>query len=363
MDGEVWNQTLQSLPGAHLLQTWEWGQLKNRYGWQAFPQIWNGADGLPVAAALALTRRLTSFPILSSLKIMYVPRGPVVDWNNATARRQALAGLEDLARKQGAIFIKIDPEIVIPSDEDLVQGDRISSNEICQDLINRGWRLSKEQIQFRNTVLLDLGQDEDALLAQMKPKTRYNIRLAERKGVSVRIAGESDFAEMYRMYAETSVRDGFVIRPESYYLDIWRTFTKAGKAHPLIAEVESSAIAGLVLFTFGQKAWYIHGMSRDYHREKMPNYLLQWKAMLLARQLGCSVYDLWGAPDLLAEEDPMWGVYRFKVGLGGKVSCTPGAWDFPVNQQLYWSYTQILPKILSFMRFRGKARTKQEVVA
>ena len=141
-----------------------------------------------------------------------------------------------------------------------------------------GWRFSEEQIQFRNTVTLDLEGDEEDWLARMKQKARYNLRLAQRKGVCVR-GGRQDFHLLYRMYAETAVRDGFVIRAESYYLGVWNTFIQRGMCVPLLAEVEGEAVAGLVLFAFARKAWYLHGMSRESHREKMPNYLLQWEAM------------------------------------------------------------------------------------
>ncbi|HEX2978881.1 MAG TPA: peptidoglycan bridge formation glycyltransferase FemA/FemB family protein, partial [Anaerolineaceae bacterium] len=180
-----------------------------------------------------------------------------------------------------------------------------------------------------------------------------------KKGVTVRQGSTADLALLYRMYAETSIRDGFVIRSETYYRHLWETFMTAGMAHALIAEVEGEPAAGLLLFTFARRAWYLFGMSRQAHREKMPNYLLQWEAMRLAKSLGCTSYDLWGAPEQFDETDSLWGVFRFKEGLGGTVTRTLGAWDYTTQPWLYTLYTRILPRILEMMRRRGKAQTRQ----
>ena len=220
-----------------------------------------------------------------------------------------------------------------------------------------GWRYSNEQIQFANTVMLDLSATEDELLARMKPKTRYNVRLAERKGVKVRQGSAHDLDLLYQLYAETSVRDGFVIRSIDYYHTLWNTFLKAGMVDILIAEVDEQPIAALILFKFQRKAWFLYGMSREMHRDKMPNYLLQWEAIRQSKRAGCHTYDLWGAPYQFVESDPLWGVYRFKDGLGGQVVRHIGAWDLPVRMTGYRLFTQLLPRVLAVMRSQGMART------
>lgn len=130
---------------------------------------------------------------------------------------------------------------------------------------------------------------------------------------------------------------------------------------PLIAEVDDEAIAAIFVFYFARRAYYVYGMSREAHREKMPNYLLQWEAMKRAKERGCSAYDLWGAPDGFNESDSMWGVFRFKEGLGGQVVRTLGAWDYAPNPFWYKMYSEIIPRILDVMRSRGKARTQQNL--
>jgi lipid II:glycine glycyltransferase (peptidoglycan interpeptide bridge formation enzyme) len=105
----------------------------------------------------------------------------------------------------------------------------------------------------------------------------------------------------------------------------------------------------------------MHGMSRAVHRNKMPTYLLQWEAMKYAKAKGCTIYDLWGAPEVFDESDSMWGVFRFKRGLGGEVLRTIGAYDLPIRPYYYKLYTQVLPRILDLMRRRGKTQVKEAV--
>ena len=203
-------------------------------------------------------------------------------------------------------------------------------------------------------MISDLTPGEDELLAGMKPKWRYNIRLADRKGVAVCNGGQKEFAAFYEMYAETGARDGFLVRPFSYYQAIWQRFLAEGLAHLLLAQVDGQPVAGLMLFCYGPTAWYFYGASTSAARDLMPNHALQWAAMRWAKNRGCTRYDWWGAPDELAESDPMWGVYRFKQGFGGEFVSHVGAWDFPVNKGLYWAYTRAMPKVLDTMRRRRR---------
>lgn len=362
---EGWDETIAGLPGASILQTLEWAGLKAENGWESEPYTWRDETGALRAAAMVLRRAVRLAGIRLPVSVLYVPRGPLLDWGDAPWRERVLDSLQGLARRTGAIFLKIDPDTSL--------GEGIAGTENAQDdavglalqadLQRRGWRYSDEQIQFKNTVVLDLAGDEEDWLGRMKQKTRYNLRLAERKGVRVRVGTHADYDLLYRMYAETSVRDGFVIRPPNYYHRVWSEFMHRGMCKPLIAEAEGEAVAGLVLFVFAGRAWYLYGMSREAHREKMPNYLLQWEAMRAARAMGATSYDLWGAPDVFDESDSMWGVFRFKDGLGGKVVRTVGAWDYPARPILYLLYKRVLPRLLDWMRRRGKARVQREVSA
>jgi lipid II:glycine glycyltransferase (peptidoglycan interpeptide bridge formation enzyme) len=270
-----------------------------------------------------------------------------------------LADLQEIAVRSGALFLKVDPDVPaaygIPGEE--ATASDVLGARVQRHLNEAGW-LSAERVQFRSTLVLDLRPSETELLANMKSKTRYNLRLAARRGVSVRRGGEADLDLLYQLYAETSVRDGFVIRPEAYYHDVWGTFGSAGLAQPLVAELDGEPIAGLIVFRYGRTAYYLYGMSRLAHREVMPNYALQWEAIRWAREQGCLRYDLWGAPDATDTRDPLWGVYRFKVGLGGRAVQWIGAWDFPTRRALYWLTTRLMPRVLGLLRSRQMARTR-----
>jgi lipid II:glycine glycyltransferase (peptidoglycan interpeptide bridge formation enzyme) len=158
------------------------------------------------------------------------------------------------------------------------------------------------------------------------------------------------------MYAETSRRDDFFIRPFAYYHDAWGAFVEADLARLFLAKYEGEPLAGLIAFRFGQRAWYMYGASTEKHRNLMPNHLLQWEAIRWAKGEGCTVYDMWGAPDVLNEDDPLWGVYRFKEGFGGQFVSHIGAYDYPVSRFLYGLYTVLIPRYFCLLRARHRRR-------
>ena len=334
-----WNRALIRLPNPHLLQTWEWGAFKSRRQWHATRYLWvDSGTNSPRAAAAVLTRRLGPLPV----RIMYVPKGPVLDYANRRVLETVLGHLETMARRARAPFIKIDPDVGRHGDV---------GRDVVDTVRKRGWRRSEEEIQFRNTILIDLTSSLEELLMGMKPKWRYNVRLAKRRGVTVRSGTLQDLPLLYDMYQDTAMRGGFVIRPWDYYRDVWSSFTQAGLAQPLIAEVEDRPAAMVVIYRFARRAYYLHGASYSEHLDDMPNNLLQWEAMKWAKERGCTVYDMWGAPDELEESDPMWGVYRFKIGFGGEFVERLGAWDYPSHRVLYWLYSVAIPRALAGMRW------------
>ena len=337
MDSKNWNDILNSLPGAHLLQSAQWAEVKEHFGWKPFYLIWhyqsNNLELIvnrtgefqvenPAAAALILEKTP-----LRGLSIMYVPKGPILkDWSNIRLRKKVLGDLQDFARKAGAIQIKIDPDVVVgrgvPGEKD-AEADPLGE-AVQLELSELGWCFSPDQIQFRNTFLINLIPEEEEILGGMKSKTRYNIKLASRKGIFIRRGDTNDLADLYQMYADTSLRGGFTIRGMSYYNTLWRVFMEESldldrdaSAQPIVAEYEGVPVAGAVMFRFYNRVWYLHGMSLPQHSDKMATYLVQWEGMRWAKESGCSIYDMWGAPDHFNESDSMWGVYRFKRGFGG----------------------------------------------
>jgi lipid II:glycine glycyltransferase (peptidoglycan interpeptide bridge formation enzyme) len=342
-DPTCWNHTLEMLPYPHVLQTWEWGEFKQAtMGWRPERFVFRRGEKI-VAAAQVLTRQT------GPLRVMYVPKGPTLDYAHVALRREVFTWLRDRALERGAVFVKSDPDVILGTG---ISGEPDAcettlGREVEDDLQALGYRFSREQIQFRNTHQIDLTQNEDDLLGAMKQKTRYNTRLAARKGVGVRAAGIDDLDLLYRLYEFTARRDGFPIRPLDYYHRAWGAFMQAGLAHALVAEYQGTALAHIILFRFGQRAWYFYGASSDEERQRMPTYALQWAAIQWAKDQGCMVYDLWGAPDDFDDpRDPLAGVHRFKAGLGGRVVRHIGAWDYPARPGLYWAYIAAKPMLL-----------------
>jgi lipid II:glycine glycyltransferase (peptidoglycan interpeptide bridge formation enzyme) len=312
----AWSTFLQAYPESHLLQSTHWGNLKSAFGWSMQHVI---------AGDLGAQVLFRTLPL--GLKLAYIPMGPLGDW-----LPDLIPTLDALCREHGAFMLKIEP-------------DAISDPALEKRLVEAGFHLSTQTIQPPRTILVDLWEDEETILACMKQKTRYNIRLAGRKGVTVR--PWDDIAGFAAMTQETAERDAFGAHNQAYFQKAYDLFHSTGLCELLVAEVEREPVAALMVFAQGQRAWYFYGASRDLHREKMPAYLLQWEAMRWAKAKGCKVYDLWGIPDANEEEleaqftkrsDGLWGVYRFKRGFGGQVTRTIGAWDRIYNPLKYRLY-------------------------
>jgi lipid II:glycine glycyltransferase (peptidoglycan interpeptide bridge formation enzyme) len=344
-----WNTAVRTLPHAHILQSWEWGEFKrDTTGWQPQRLLFQRGEQVVAAVSIGVRR-------IGPLSVMYAPKGPVLDDADAEVRDFVLDYLQRMARQEGAIWLKIDPDIAvatgIPGEGDDTPNP--TGQALQAALQKRGWRFSDDQVQFRNTIKLDLTQSEDALLAAMSQNTRRKIRVAERDGVTVRAATSADLPILYALYKETGERDDFLVRPDWYYEQAWRKFMDAGLANALIAEYDGQPIAHVILMHFGRTCWYFYGASGNAERQRMPNYLLQWEAIKWAKAQGYAVYDFWGAPDVFDESDSMWGVFNFKRGFRGTVVRHIGAWDYAPYPPLYTAYTQLWPRLLRLLR-RGQ---------
>jgi len=338
-----WDTFVASARAGHLLQSSSWGRLKSAFGWDT-ARITLRQHGEIVAGAQVLFRPL---PLIGRFRqtIAYVPKGPVIDYAEPTLLAHLVRGLDSLCRRHGAILLKVEP-------------DEPDSAVLRAALTVVGLRPSRHTVQPMGTILIDLTQDPDGILAQMSAKTRYNIRLAERKGVQVRIGAAEDVERFHGLSMTTGHRDGFDVHSLSYYRQAYHVFSEQDAVRLFLAEFEGKLLAGLMAFAFGPKSWYLYGASSDEERQRMPNHLLQWAALSWARDRGCSTYDLWGipgeAPALEAEQSAelleriqappagtLWGVYRFKRGFGGTSVRYAGAYDRVYSPGLYWVYEMI----------------------
>ena len=327
-DDVTWDSFVAASPEAHLLQTSHWGRLKSRFGWEVERVAVTNGDAI-IAGAQVLYR---SLPL--GLTLAYVPKGPLVNWDDEGAVLTLLAALRQAAHRRRAFCLKLEPDV-------------LDDPSLAGQLEGYGFRRSQQTIQPRRTMLVDLSPDLDEILTRMKPKTRYNIRLARRREVVVREGIEADLPVFYQLMQLTATRDCFSIHSREYYEAVYRIFVPAGLARLLLASYRGRTLAGLMAFAWGRRAWYMYGASSDENRNRMPNYLLQWEAIRWAKERGCLTYDLWGIPDehedvlereFLKRSGGLWRVYRFKRGFGGRTIRYLGAYDDVYFQPLYWLY-------------------------
>jgi len=334
-----WDRFVASHPDGHVLQCSAWADLKSAFGWRADRIVVRDGERL-VAGAQVLYRRL---PL--GFCVAYVPKGPLVDLADRQICQVLLDALHRQCRSRRAIMCKIEPDLYM-------NPNPYGTWETFRDLLrDYGFQPGAQTIQPRRTILVDLVPDEEEILRRMKSKTRYNVRVAERKGVSIDHDGQEDIDAFVRLMAVTGERNAFGVHAATYYRRAYDLLNPAGLVRLFMAAYDGQPIAGLMAFSCGQKAWYMYGGSGNEHRERMPNYALQWEAIRWAKARGCRSYDLYGVPDQDEEtleaqfadrHDGLWGVYRFKRGFGGQLVRYVGAFDYVYNKSLYWLYHQAL---------------------
>ena len=318
VDADHWSEFLANFPDAHLLQSREWGEFKSRFGWIPI-RVTGGVSGAQI-----LFRRL---PL--GISFGYIPKGPVgQNWKSLWSE------IDQQCRKHRAVFLKVEPDAWEPASADLLS----QFTEWTPAL----------PIQPRRTVEVELTGKAEEWLTRMKQKTRYNIHLAERKEVV--ISPSADVEKFHRLMLETSARDNFGVHSLKYYQDAYKLFKSQDKVELLSAAYKEEILAMLMVFRQAERAWYFYGASCSAERNRMPTYLLQWRAMKWAAEHGCKIYDLWGIPDVDEEKlegeftnrsDGLWGVYRFKRGFGGTLRRSVGAWERVYRPGLYRLYRWI----------------------
>lgn len=318
----AWNQYLQSQPNAHLLQTGEWGELKAAFGWKPVRMIHEKSG------AQILFRKL---PL--GFTIGYIPK-LAVGIPQSVHSQQLWREIDAVCKQNRAIFLKLEPDLW---------------EDQQPDTWNLELRTSPHNIQPPRTIIIDINGNEEEILARMKQKTRYNIRLAEKKGVIVRTW--DDLEAFHEMLLLTGGRDGFGVHSLEYYQRAYHLLRPKQMGELLLAEYEGRPLAALFLARNGNRAYYLYGASTDGERNRMPTYLLQWAAMKWAKARGCEEYDLWGVPDegeatleanFEKRHDGLWGVYRFKRGFGGQLKRAVQAMDRVYNPLLYWAYVRFI---------------------
>ncbi len=315
---DAWDAFVAGHPDGNFLQSWNWGDLKARYGWRPLRLgVFEGATLLAGAQVLMRVRRLS--PLGPAAGVAYVPRGPLV--RSAEHAESLLRATLNSARAGGASFVRVEPP----------------ARAALAALRELRFRPTSQFVQIPRTALVDLRPEPDAVLAGFKPKMRYNIRLARRRGVEISEAGtDADFEDFLRLTRITAEREAFAIHSSAYYRDVWRSFLP-DHAALFIARLHGEPLSALLTLRFGPTAVYLYGASSSRHRNVMAPHALQWAAMQWARSQGCEWYDLWGMADPAVGSDPLAGVHRFKLGFSPRRLEYPGAFDRAIDPVRAWA--------------------------
>ncbi len=314
---------VQSHPKGNFAQSFLWGKQKPMWRWQAVAV--RGSDG-KIKGTLALMTR--PVPVIGRT-LMYGCRGPVCDLDDRETLAELIEGAKALAKENRAYVIKIDPDV--PSSNTQFAG-------LLHELGFRGKEGGKnfEAIQPRYVFRLNVeGKTEDELLAGFHQKWRYNIRLAERKGVTVRVCGKEMVPAFSELMLTTGVRDGFVTRKPEYFAAMLDNLGEHCRLY-MAFDPAGTPIAGTLAIHYGDKVWYLYGASSNEHRNLMPNYLLQWRMIQWTVETGCRVYDFRGVSGDVSEDNPLYGLYRFKQGFGGEFTEFIGELDLVLSPVVYW---------------------------
>ena len=346
---EVWDSFVNAHGQGHFLQSRGWGTLKTGASWHPLRvALWDTQREQIIAGAQILRRTIAHMPPRLGY-LAYIPRGPVLDWSqqdddggSASSRPGRPQGsplpytsqqdddgswLPELFFSQLLPFLRARGAIALQVELPLIDDERQS--QWARQSLNALHFHSVSPVQPARTILLDLMLDEQSLLANMKEKWRYNIRLAARKGVQVRPAqGRQDVQAWYRLLQITGQRDHFGVHSFDYYWRAWQIFAPSEQAQLLLAEYEGQLLAGIFVGYMARQTIYLYGASSNEHRNLMPNYLLQWEAIRWAKAKGATSYDFWGIPETDDADEAMAGVYRFKSGWGGRTVRFAGNYEY-----------------------------------
>lgn len=307
----------------HFMQTSAWADLKTQFGWKhlGFYFVQDGETKIGAFSVL-IKQKL-------GIKILYVPRGPVCDYNNTDHVQTCLAEIKKLAQQHKAFFIRISPKLLEPT-------------PIIDMLKKQQFILSNKQLQTKETIRIDLTKETETLLASFHEKTRYNIRLAGKKGVTVTpLKTPAELDRYYAIMQSMAVRQYYTLQDKAYYQYIWEKLVPLGKAQIYLARSGETIIGGVVVFLSPDTAYYMYGAFDYEYRNLMGNYLVHWQIMQEAKAKDLSWYDLQGIPKIKDENHPAYGFYRFKKGFNGEEVEFIGEYDFSPIPFLYQLWNKI----------------------
>lgn len=295
------------------MQSLRWANVKVGWGFEAI--LSRDGDGHIKGAMLVLIKRV---PLLGR-SLLYAPRGPVCDPYDRETLEDLIAGVDQLAKKHKAYMFRMDP-YVLACDQKFIQLATDMGFAFTPDLGDF------KTIQTRNNYMLNIeGRTAEEVMAGFHSKWRYNIRVAQRHGVECRVCDKTHIDEFYSLMEKTGQRDGFIIRPKEYFVRMLDCLGDYCRLY--LCFYEGRAISGAISTQCAGKTCYVYGASDNEMRNLMPNHLMQWTMIQWAIENGCFLYDFQGIPGYTDENDPNYGIYKFKKGFNGEVVEFAGEFD------------------------------------
>ncbi len=339
---DTWDEWLAMSPGGgHIFQSYVWGELKRDLGWRPIRLLME-RDGKVAGAGQFLVR---GTPFVTG-NLMYCTKGPWIPWEDDDAVRTFFGGVRTVAEREGVHTVKIEPEV------------RESDADAKRLLSTIGFRKFRWDLNNKTTMVVDLSVPEEEVLARMPGKTRTKIRASAKKGVEI-LEDSSLTArdEFWTLMKVTEERNGFRMhRSGEYYQSVWRALLDSGQFNLFLAKHEGETLAGMCVYTFGEKYYYMYGASANDKRNLRPTYLLQWEVMRWAKARGYTYYDMVAIPNPnnLNENDPLWGVYNFKRSFGGEIAEFVGCLDWYVKSARARAWNRFEPLYYrAYQRLRG----------
>jgi len=312
-DSVLFDSYVDKHPDGHPMQTYSWGEFKKSHGWT--PRYFQVNDAHGICGSFVGLEK-SKFGI----RILYIPKGPL--WSNDESREFIFSKIKQLAKEY--FFVRISPASF-----------NLSQNNAFQDILqNNGFMYSKnKQLQTKATIYIDINPAEEDILASFHTKTRYNVRLAEKRGVTVENLHVKDIDVFYELMQKMAKRQSYSLHNKDYFLDLFQNHS--GIVDFFVARYEGKIIGTLVILHGSQKSFYLYGAFDNEYRKHMANYLLHWEVIKFAKNRGDKIYDLQGIPVDTSPEHPMYNFYKFKKGFSNKEIEFPGEYDF-TNYKLFY---------------------------
>jgi lipid II:glycine glycyltransferase (peptidoglycan interpeptide bridge formation enzyme) len=320
---KTWDELTLQEPGFALLQSWEWGQFKEKLGWSVF-RVAVEQKRQVVCGAQMLVKVLP----LNLGSIAYIPRGPLGNFNDNDIAIKLLLKLHEIARDHKCIFLRIEPRALFsPSTDQWFRSHQFHKN--------------RRSNQPRATIILDLTPDIQTIFSNFRRQTKQNINRAEREGVTVRMGGKEHLPILFDLIKATGRRSGFSVRTRAYYQHELSAFLPNDRMALMIADWQGQVAAVRTIMACGSHAAEFHAGSATECRHLRADYRLSWEGIQWAKSRGCITYDLWGIPDEVGQivhdrnelpkpdrHDGLWGVYQFKRSLSTNVVYYAGTYDY-----------------------------------